>query len=69
MTEATFTLSKSAAVRGGASAGQYLQSIGETDLAKLSVPQFEMFCSKFMAGTLSAALDDYMTALEREPPF
>jgi hypothetical protein len=35
---------------GGAVAGQYLDSIGQTDLAALSEDQFRLFFAKFMGG-------------------
>lgn len=35
---------------GGAKAGQYLDSIGITDLARLSETQFIAFFAKFMTG-------------------
>jgi hypothetical protein len=65
-----FALDRAAAIRGGALAGQYLQDIGETDLAKLSVAQFGMFCERLVAGAMRAALDDHIAAIEStEPPF
>lgn len=38
-----FGLDKAAAVAGGARGGQYLQSIGQTDLAQLNEAQFALF--------------------------
>lgn len=65
-----FALDNKAAVSGGAKAGQYLQDIGETDLAKLSVAQFELFCVKLVGAAFSAALDDYIARCDSgEPPF
>lgn len=66
---AIFKLDKTASVRGGAKAGQYLSSIGQTDLARLNVAQFEHFCHILVSGAMSAAMDVYVTELEREPPF
>lgn len=65
-----FALSKAAAVTGGAKAGQYLQSIGQTDLAKLNVAQFGLFCETLVKEAFAAALDEHIHKLEREePPF
>ena len=64
-----FKLDKTAAVRGGAKAGQYLQGIGTTDLASLTVPQFEHFCHLLVAEAWRASLDDYIAAVDRAPPF
>jgi hypothetical protein len=39
-----------ALLAGGAVAGQYLDSIGQTDLAELDEPQFILFFAKFIGG-------------------
>ena len=65
-----FSLSKANAVAGGAKGGQYLQEIGETDLAKLNVSQFCIFCERVVAGAWQAALDHHIANVENtEPPF
>lgn len=65
-----FSLDKAAAVSGGARAGQYLQSIGQTDLAKLNVSQFEHFCDVLVTHAWRAALDVHVAEIENnEPPF
>ncbi len=65
-----FNLDVTAAVRGGAKAGQYLQSIGQTDLAQLNVGQFEQFCTVLVGGAWSAALDDFIARPDvTQPPF
>jgi hypothetical protein len=69
MSSGPLGLSRDAALAGGAKAGQYLQSIGQTDLAKLNAEQFGRFCDILVSGAQMAALDAYVTALEREPPF
>lgn len=70
MTAPIFTLDKTAAVRGGAAGGQYLQSIGQTDLAKLNAAQFEHFCTILVGGAWAAALDDHISSIkDDEPPF
>lgn len=37
-------------LKGGEAAGQYLDSIGQTDLAALNQEQFLLFFAKFMGG-------------------
>ena len=47
-----------AVLRGGEVAGQYLDSIGKTDLASLNAAQWEAFCTKLVGGALLAAVGD-----------
>jgi hypothetical protein len=44
------TYEKTAIVGGGNDAGAYLDSIGETDLAKLSAEEFGEFFARFLVG-------------------
>lgn len=37
-------------LKGGQAAGEFLDSIGETDLAKLNEQQFVFFFAKFLSG-------------------
>jgi hypothetical protein len=49
MTKKTFDIYETEAMQaGGASAGQYLDSINQTDLAQLDENQFLLFFAKFM---------------------
>ena len=70
MSAPIFHLSREACAKGGAKGGQYLQSINQTDLAKLNVAQFEHFCAVLVGGAWSAALDDHISTIkDDEPPF
>lgn len=64
-----FTVDDRSAKAGGARAGQYLQSIGQTDLAQLNVEQFGKFCTILVGEAFKAGMDGYMEAAECEPPF
>lgn len=64
-----FLLSDEHAAAGGQKAGAYLDSIGQTDLAKLNVEQFNRFCSILVGAAWSSALDRYITECDSKPPF
>lgn len=64
-----FTVDTKAATDGGAKAGQYLDSIGVTDLRKLNAGQWEKFCCTLVAEAFKAGLDSYMIQAEKDPPF
>jgi hypothetical protein len=56
---------KDAAVRGGQDAGQYLDSIGKTDLATLSADEWAEFCGTLFKG----ACDELARQADDEIPF
>lgn len=57
---------KQALREGGDKAGAYLDEIGETDLAKLQVDQWEEFCRRMLAGYGEAMKRQLLT---HQPPF
>ncbi|TPK59051.1 MULTISPECIES: DUF6511 domain-containing protein [unclassified Mesorhizobium] len=54
-----------AAGRGGEEGGAFLDSIGETDLAKLTPDQWFEFCRRIVAGYRKGLIDE----LQNEAPF
>jgi hypothetical protein len=51
MTKKSFDIYETAALAdGGTAAGQYLDSINQTDLAELDQNQFTLFFAKFLGG-------------------
>jgi len=64
-----FLLSEEHAMAGGAKAGAYLDSIGQTDLRKLNAEQWKKVCTLMVGGAWQSALDSYITACEHEAPF
>jgi hypothetical protein len=64
-----FLLSDDHAFAGGQKAGAYLDSIGQTDLAKLNVEQYKRFCAILVGAAWSSALDAYITTCDSQPPF
>lgn len=64
-----FTVDTKAALAGGAKGGQYLQSIGVTDLTQLNAGQWEKFCETVAGEAFKAGLDEYMVQAEKDPPF
>ena len=51
--------------QGGAAAGQYLDGLGQTDLAKLDVAQWQEFCETLF----TQACADLARQAEEEVPF
>ena len=47
-----------AVLKGGEVAGQYLDSIGKTDLASLTPDEWLAFCTKLVGGAFLAAVGD-----------
>ena len=58
-------LDEKAAIMGGDSAGQYLDSIGKTDLAKLDEKEWQTFCRTLVG----AYRESLKTTLKDEAPF
>lgn len=56
---------KAAAIAGGAKAGEYLEGIGVTDLAKLSPAQWEAFCATLYVETCK----DLARQVDEQVPF
>lgn len=54
-----------AAAKGGEAAGGYLDQIGKTDLAKLSIEEWQEFCALLFVG----ACDEMRARAEDEVPF
>lgn len=59
-----FSLDLNAVAAGGAKAGEYLDSIGKTDLAALNAAQWDRFCQTLVYHAWVAALDKHVVALE-----
>ena len=59
MSAPIFHLSREACAKGGAKGGQYLQSINQTDLAKLNVAQFEHFCAVLVGADTFVGIEEW----------
>lgn len=56
--EPIFRVDSIACLKGGAVAGQYLDSLGKSDLSILSKGEWEAFCVKLVGGALLASVGD-----------
>lgn len=71
----TFRIDAEACARGGAKAGAYLVAIGQTDMSKLNVSQWERFCQIMVYATFEGAIDTWASDIgsnsssPMDPPF
>lgn len=62
--EPIFTLNDKAIAAGGAKAGEYLERIGKTDLAKLTAEEWAQFCKTLVFYAFRDALDQHVGRIE-----
>lgn len=55
----SITIGEEACLKGGEAAGDYLDHIGVTDLAKLTKAQWALFCQRLVGGAFVAAIGQY----------
>lgn len=54
-----FRVDRAACLKGGAVAGDYLDTIKKTDLASLTKEEWAAFCFKLVGGALLASVQDF----------
>ena len=69
-----FRIDAAACAKGGAKAGAYLVAIGQTDMSKLNVEQWNRFCQIMVYSTFDGAVDAWASEIGSNsdtlsPPF
>lgn len=66
--EPLFKIDANAIRKGGAKAGAYLDAIGQSDLKKLNLAQWEQFCFILVAGSFNAGMEAWVDSFGCNSP-